>query len=264
MAILRKYADKFERWGLDEAFLDISSKARNFGEAKKLAEEIKHEIFEKEKLTCSIGIGPNKLVAKIASDFQKPDGLTVVEESDVERFLAPLPVRKLLWVGKKTERKLNKLGIKTIGELASFDVSVLTEKFGTMGAQYHLAARGIDHSEVAESGEVKSVSRETTFEKDTDDFDLIFETLDKLSREISEELVERELLFKAVTIKIRYKNFETHTHGKTLSFFTNNLQSLQKTARELIQPYLDKDRKIRLVGVRASNFTSSKEQRTLV
>jgi len=263
MAILRQYADKFERWGLDEAFLDISSRASNFERARQLAKAIKHEIYEKEKLTCSIGVAPNKLVAKIASDFQKPDGLTVVEESDSERFLAPLPVRKLLWVGKKTERKLNKLGIKTIGDLASFDVSILIEKFGAMGAQYHLSARGIDSSEVAESGEVKSVSRETTFEEDTSDVDLVYETLDKLSLEIHEELVERELLFKTVTIKIRYKNFETHTHGKTIFFFTDNLQSLRKTANELIQPYIGKDRKIRLVGVRVSNFTSSKEQRTL-
>ena len=263
MEILRRYADKFEQWGLDEAFLDISSKASNFEKARQLANAIKHEIYEKENLTCSIGVAPNKLVAKIASDFQKPDGLTVVEESDVEHFLAPLPVRKLLWVGKKTERKLNKLGIKTISELASFDVSILTEKFGVMGAQFYLSAQGLDHSEVAESGEVKSVSRETTFEEDTSDVDLVSETLDKLSREIHEELAERGLLFKTVTIKIRYKNFETHTHGKTLPFFTDNLQSLRKTAKELIQPYIDKDRKIRLVGVRVSNFTSSKEQRTL-
>jgi len=264
MRILRKYADKFEQWGLDEAFLDVSSRVENFEEARQLAEAIKREIYEKERITCSIGVGPNKLVAKIASDFEKPDGLTIVEKSEVEEFLAPLPVRKLLWVGKKTERKLNALGIKTIGDLAAFDVSVLTEKFGVMGLQYHLSARGIDNSEVTERSKVKSVSRENTFEEDTADFDLIFETLDELSREIHEELAERKLLFKTVTIKIRYENFETHTHGKTLPFFTNSLQRLKKTARELIQPYLGKNRKIRLVGVRVSNFVSGKEQKTLV
>ena len=263
MKILRKHADKFEQWGLDEAFLDVSSKVSSLEKAKQLAEIIKREIYEEEKLTCSIGIGPNKLVAKMASDFKKPDGITIVEKSDVERFLAPLPVRKLLWVGKKTERKLNEMGIKTIGDIAAFDVASLTEKFGVMGAQYHLSARGIDKSEVSESDVVKSVSREITFEEDTSDLGLILETLDKLSQEIYEELVERKMLFKTVTIKIRYKNFETHTRGKTLSFFTNNLQSIQKTARELIQSYLSENRKIRLVGVRASNLISSKEQRTL-
>lgn len=264
MRILREYADKFEQWGLDEAFLDVSSKIGNFKDARRLAETIKREIYEKEKLTCSVGVGPNKLVAKMASDFEKPDGITIVERRDVERFLAPLSVRKLLWVGKKTERKLNEMGIKTIGDLAVFDVSVLTEKFGIMGAQYHFSARGMDNSEVAERGVVKSVSRETTFEEDTSDFSLILEKLDTLSQEIQEELVERKLLFKTVAIKIRYENFETHTHGKTLPFFTNNLQSLQKTAKELIQPYLSKNRKVRLVGVRAFNLISSKEQKTLV
>ena len=101
MDIARRYADKFEQWGIDEAFLDVSERVRDFNEAEALAKEIKREILKEEKLTCSIGVGPNKLVAKVASDFQKPDGLTVVKEEQVEAFLSPLPVRKLLWVGQK-------------------------------------------------------------------------------------------------------------------------------------------------------------------
>ena len=263
MAILRRYADKFEQWGLDEAFLDVSSRVRNFEEAEKLAEKIRQKIRESEGFTCSIGVGPNKLVAKIASDFKKPDGLTVVDENVVESFLAPLPVRKLLWVGKKTERKLNEMGIKTIGDLATYDVSVLTDKFGVMGVQYSLMARGIDESEVAERGEIKSVGRERTFEEDTSDYSLVLETLNKLSEEVHEEIVKRKMLFKTVTVKIRFENFETHTHGKTRSLFTDRLQDLQKAARELAQPYLHQGRKIRLVGVRASTLTSRKEQKTL-
>ena len=263
MEILRKYADKFEQWGLDEAFLDVSSRVRNFEEAEKLAEKIKRKIRESEGLTCSIGVGPNKLVAKIASDFEKPDGLTVVDENAVESFLAPLPVRKLLWVGKKTERKLNEMGIKTIGDLATYDVSVLTDKFGVMGVQYSLMASGIDQSEVAERGEIKSVGRERTFEEDTSDYNLVLQTLDKISEEVHIEIVERKMLFKTITVKIRFENFETHTHGKTRSFFTDRLQDLQKAARELARPYLHQGRKIRLVGVRASTLTSRKEQKTL-
>jgi len=263
MKILRKHTDKFEQWGLDEAFLDVSSKVRDFEEATKLAENIKQEIRESEQLTCSIGIGPNKLVAKIASDFKKPDGLTLVTEDAVQRFLAPLPVRKLLWVGKKTERKLNEMGIKTIGDLAEIDVSVLVEKFGMMGTQYHLFAHGIDESEVAERGEIKSVSREITFETNTDDYSLVLETLNTLAREVYEEILERKMVFKTVTVKIRYGNFETPTHGKTLASFTNRLQDLQKAARELAQAYFRKNRTIRLVGVRASSLASSKGQKTL-
>ncbi|MFQ5758787.1 MAG: DNA polymerase IV [Candidatus Bathyarchaeia archaeon] len=264
MAILRRYADKFERWGWDEAFLDISSRARDFEEAKKIAENIKQEIHDKEGLTCSVGVGPNKLVAKIASDFKKPDGLTVVEEKAVQDFLAPLPVRKLLWVGKKTERKLNSMGVRTIGDLAAYDVSVLTEKFGVMGAQYHLMARGIDESEVAERGEIKSVGREVTFEEDTSDLDLILGTLDELSETVHGEVVRLKMLLKTVTVKVRFENFETHTHGRTLPSFTNRLQDLQKTARELAETYLRQNRKVRLIGVRVSTFTSHKEQTTLI
>lgn len=264
MKILRKHADTFEQWGLDEAFLDVSSKVRNFDEATDLAEKIKQEIRTSEQLTCSIGIGPNKLVAKIASDFQKPNGLTVVKENAVKSFLAPLPVRKLLWVGRKTERKLTEMGVKTIGDLATFDVSTLVERFGTLGAQYHLFAHGIDESEVAERGEIKSVGRETTFETNTDDYDLILHTLDELARRIHREISKRKMLFKTVTIKIRYGNFETHTHGMTLASFTDRVQDLHKAARELAQAYLREHRTIRLVGVRVSNLTSSEGQRTLV
>ncbi|MGB9134403.1 MAG: DNA polymerase IV [Candidatus Bathyarchaeia archaeon] len=263
MGILRKYADKFERWGLDEAFLDVGSKVSSFEEARWLAETVKREVYEKERLTCSIGVGPNKLIAKIASDFKKPNGLTVVKEGEAEGFLAPLPVRKLLWVGKKTERKLNEMGIKTIGDLAKYDVSVLTEKFGVMGTQYYLSAYGMDNSEVSERGEIKSIGRETTFEEDTADSSIVFEAMDRLGGEIIEELVEGKLLFKTVTVKIRYENFETHTHGKTLHFYTGSLQSLEKTARELIQPYFSRNRKVRLVGVRVSNFASGRKQKTL-
>jgi DNA polymerase IV (DinB-like DNA polymerase) len=114
MTIARKYADKFEQWGIDEAFLDVTCKVKDYVEAEGLAWQIKMEIKEKEGLTASIGVGPNKLVAKVASDFQKPDGLTVVRDEEVEVFLAPLPVRKLLWVGRKTEAKLKELGVNPI------------------------------------------------------------------------------------------------------------------------------------------------------
>jgi DNA polymerase IV (DinB-like DNA polymerase) len=263
MRILRKYTDKFEQWGIDEAFLDVSSKVKGYGEAEALARRIKKEIFEKEGLTCSVGVGPNKLVAKIASDFQKPDGLTVVKGEDAEKFLVSLPVRKLLWVGRKTEQKLKAMGIKTIGDLARYDPTMLAETFGVMGTQLCLMARGIDKSEVQERSEVKSISRDVTFEEDTDDFDVVLNTLDRLSEKVHKDVLEQNLCFKTVTVKVRYENFETHTHSKTLPFITNRLQDLEKTARELVQDYLKPDRKIRLVGVRVSNFVSAEKQKKL-
>jgi DNA polymerase IV (DinB-like DNA polymerase) len=264
MDLLRKYVEKFEQWGIDEAFLDVSSKVKDYTEAEVLARRIKAEIYEKQKLTCSIGIGPNKLVAKIASDFQKPDGLTIVKEEETEKFLSSLPVRKLLWVGRKTEQKLASMGIKTIGDLARCDPTVLAQAFGVMGTQIYLMAHGIDRSEVQERSEIKSVSRDTTFEEDTSDFDFVLKTLDRLSKEVHEDILKQQLYFKTITIRVRYENFETHTHGKTLPFITNRLQDIEKTAKGLMQAYLRHDRKIRLIGVRVSNFVSAEKQKTLI
>jgi DNA polymerase IV (DinB-like DNA polymerase) len=264
MSLLRKYADKFEQWGIDEAFLDVTSKVKDYAEAEALATEIKREIYEKEGLTCSIGVGPNKLVAKIASDYKKPDGLTLVREEEAENFLAPLPVRKLLWVGRKTEQKLKAMGIKTIGELAHYDPTALAEVFGVMGTQMYLMAHGIDRSKVEERGEIKSISREKTFEEDTSNFDFVLKALDELSEEVHKDVLRQNLYFKTVTVKVRYENFETHTHSKTLPLITNQLEELKKTSKELLEAYLRWDRKIRLIGVRVSNFTSAEKQRTLL
>jgi len=263
MVILRRYADKFEPMGFDEAFLDISLKG-SYEEARKIALEIKKEILEKERLTCSIGIGPNKLVAKIASDFQKPDGLTVVAEEDVKKFLWPLPVGSLWGVGKKTERKLHEMKIKTIGDLANYDPSLLIERFGgVLGTQFHLMANGIDRSEVIEEWEAKSISREFTFEEDTSDQGLIYKTLDKLCEQVYNDVKNSRFHFKTVSIKIRYSNFETHTHSKTLPFLTNRLKDIQRTCHELIETFLQPNRKTRLVGARVSKLVSSEKQKTL-
>lgn len=263
MDVLRKYADKFEQWGIDEAFLDLTSRVKDFTEAEKLAHQIKDKIHQTQKLTCSIGIGPNKLVAKIASDHNKPNGLTIVREEEVEAFLTPLPVRKLLWVGRKTEQKLSTIGIKTIGDLAHHDPTILIDNFGVAGTQFHLMAHGIDKSEVEERGQIKSISRDVTLEEDTSDFELVLNILDELSTEVTKEVLDYGYYFRTITIRIRYEDFETHTHSKTLPVMTNRLQDMKKTARELIHGHLGTDKKIRLVGLRVSNLVSLKEQKTL-
>ena len=263
MEISRKYAGKFEQWGIDEAFLDVSGKVGDWAGAELLARQIKQEIKEKEGITASIGAGPSKLVAKVASDYQKPDGLTIVKDEEVEKFLDPLPVRKLLWVGRKTEARLKELGVNTIGDLARYDPTVLSSMFGVMGLQMHLMAKGIDKSEVEERVGVKSVSHETTFEEDTADSTIIFQALDALCEDVLKEIVSENLLFKTVIVKIRYQGFETHTRSKTLPFLTNRLRDLQKTANELLFINLHKDRKVRLIGVRVSSLVSGEKQRTL-
>ena len=263
MAIARRYACKFEQWGIDEGFLDVTDKVKDWVEAEAIARQIKQEIKEKEHLTASIGAGPNKLIAKVASDFQKPDGLTIVKEEDAEKFLDPLAVRKLLWVGRKTEGKLKALGVNTIGDLARYDPTALSSMFGVMGLQMHLMARGLDRSEVEERVGVKSVSHETTFEEDTSDQAVIMQALDALCMDVQKETTDQKLLFKTVTVKIRYQGFETHTKAKTLPRLTNRVEDLKKTSRELLLPYLEADRKIRLIGVRVSSLVSCEKQKTL-
>jgi DNA polymerase IV (DinB-like DNA polymerase) len=263
MAITRKYAVKFEQWGVDEAFLDVTGKVMGWDEAESLALQIKHEIKEKECLTASIGVGPNKLVAKVASDFQKPDGLTVVRDEDVRGFLDPLPVRKLLWIGRKTEAKLKALGVNTVGDLARYDPTALNSMFGAMGLQMHLMAKGIDRSEVEERVSVKSVSHETTFAEDTADFVAVLRVLNELCEVVQKETVDQRLLFRTITVKIRYQSFETHTRSKTLPRLTNRVEDLKKAAKDLLVPFMRTERKMRLIGVRVSNFVSCGKQKTL-
>ena len=150
------------------------------------------------------------------------------------------------------------MGIQTIGDLAAYDASVLTEKF-----QLYLMAHGVDNSGFQENWERKSLSREITFEEDTLDSGFIFESLDALSEDLHKELVALQFTFKTLTVKMRYANFETHTHGKTLPFFTDRLKDIQKTANELLGDYLRPNRKIRLIGIRLSNLFSTENQTRL-
>ena len=152
MEILRSHADRFEQVGIDEAYLEMTQRIKgNYHEAEKLAELIKEDVLIQQKLTCSIGVGPNKLIAKIAADMQKPDGLTLVKPEEVQIFLSPLPVRRLVGVGRKTEKKLETSGVRTVGQLARFDVQRPIELFGRkLGTYFQNASLGIDDEPVQE------------------------------------------------------------------------------------------------------------------
>jgi len=156
------------------------------------------------------------------------------------------------------------MGIKTVGDLANYDPSQLIERFGGVwGTQFHLLAHGIDRSEVVEGWEAKSTSREFTFEEDTSDTGLIYKTLDKLCEQVYGDVKNSRFHFKTVSIKIRYSNFETHTHSKTLPFLTDRLKDIQKSCHELVEKFLQPNRKIRLVGAKVSKLVSSEKQKTL-
>ncbi len=267
MAILRKYADKIEQVSIDEAFLDVSTKVHGWTDAREYALSIKKEILEKEGLTCSIGIAPNKTIAKIASDFVKPDGLTVVEEERARDFLAPLPVKKIPGVGPKTNEMLKKMGIERIGQLASYDVQKLVTKFGRYGTRLHLIANGIDESEVEEEWERKSLSRERTLAKDTKDASVLNNCVDELAEEVYNAIKKEGFVFKTVALKVKFEDFTVHTRAKTLKSFHSDLNMLKRIAKELMTEFCDgTGKKIRLVGVRVSSLgvVDEKQRRVVI
>ena len=256
MKILRNHADKFEQGGIDEAYLDISSQVKDFDEAREFAKRLMEEVLEKESLTCSIGVAPNKMVAKIASDFKKPNGLTVVKEDDVKDFLFPLKAGKIPGVGPKTQRILKELNIETVSELASTKPEMLTRLFGVWGARLHEFANGIDNNEVIEEYATKSVGRDTTFEKDVDDAEQILQVLDGLAEEVHEDIIANCFKFKTITVRVRYQHFDTYTRSKSLLFPTSDLDILKNNSKRLIAPFLRDKKKVRLIGVRVSNLIS--------
>ncbi len=257
MKILKNYADKFEQGGIDEAYLDISNRVKDFDEAREFAKRLMGEVLEKEKLTCSVGVASNKMIAKIASDYKKPYGLTVVKEEDVKEFLFPLDVRKIPGVGPKTERRLKELNIETIRDLASTDTEMLRRLFGVWGARLHEFANGIDNSKVIEEYETKSIGRDTTFEKDVDDEEQILRVLDGLAEEVHEDVIANGFKFKTITVRVRYQHFDTHTRSKSLPFLTDDLDILRNNAKRLMEPFLRSKKRVRLIGVRVSNLNAS-------
>jgi DNA polymerase IV (DinB-like DNA polymerase) len=252
--ILKRYADKVERVGIDEAFIDVTEKVKEYGSAKELALKVKDAIYIQEGLTCSIGVAPNKSVAKIASDFKKPNGLTVVEPNHVGEFLDPLPVTKIIGVGKKTYSVLMRFGLETIGQVARYPREDLAQVFGKFGIYLWEVANGIDYSEVQEVGEPKSFSQEHTYEKDTDDQSLVLKTLQLQAENLYRQLVEMQYQYRTVTLKIRFKDFETFIRSRSLPSHTYDKEAIMATVRILLREFENDPRKIRLVGLKVSDL----------
>ena len=239
--------------GVDEAYLDLSS-LRTYQAAAKLARKIKQEIEAKERLTCSIGIGPNKLIAKIASDFDKPDGLVVVKPKDVAQFLAPLSIRAIPGVGPVTERNLNARGIRTIADLHQ----LTREEIGSL----YDKARGVGSYTFPPPAPAKSISEQHTFPQDTSDAVLLANTLQKISARLTNRLWKEQsriTIYRTITVTVRFGDFETHNHSHTLKQPTNSLKILKHESLKLFLPFLDRrknpaHKKIRLLGLRIEKF----------
>lgn len=259
MAILAERADAYEEASIDEAYLDLSSLG-GFEAAAERARQLKAEIARREELTCSVGLGPNKLVAKIASDFKKPDGLTVVRPEEVQAFLDPLPVRVIPGIGPKGERRLHAQGVRTVRGLRGLERERLVEWFGRWGEDLHAKAHGISDSAVSNEWEPKSVGEQETFEVDTLDAEFVQERARALAATVFARMGRQGVrACRTVTLTVRFTNFVTLTRSRTSREPLTTEAALSSAALQLLEPFFDhrenpKQRKIRLIGVRAEKL----------
>jgi nucleotidyltransferase/DNA polymerase involved in DNA repair len=260
MEILKGFTDLVEQISIDEAFLDATGSVGLFGGGRELALEIKRRIQAQERLGASIGIAPNKFLAKIASDLEKPDGLVEVAAGQEEAFLSDLPVERLWGVGPRTADELHKLGIYKIRDIARLSLAELAERFGKHGRHLHRLARGVDDRPVEPEHEWKSLGQETTFGEDTDDPQKIRRTLLELAEAVARRLRKQELLAGTVTLKYRDEDFKTETRSMTLPDPTDDAGEIFRVTLRLLGRVKDHDvagsqgSKVRLLGIYGSKL----------
>jgi DNA polymerase IV len=258
-AIFFKFTDIVEPLSLDEAYLDVTVNKNGEPSATRIARAIKNEIFEQTGLTASAGVAPNMFVAKIASDFKKPDGLTVVPPEKVLDFIRPLPVRRIPGIGPVSDAHMAKLGIRTVADLASQTREWLEEHFGSFGQYLWEIARGIDEREVTPSWERKSLGAEETFEQDLLNVGEIEDYLRECARSVFDQLTKEGKRARTVTLKIKYHNFHSITRRQTLDDFIGTAEEVFAVARDLLSRTDAGRVKIRLAGISLSTFSRTEK-----
>jgi DNA polymerase-4 len=253
-SIFGRYTDLIEPLSLDEAYLDVTDDKLHIGSAIEIAQQIKQAIKDELQLTASAGVSVNKFIAKIASDLDKPDGLTFIGPSRVTGFMETLPVEKFFGVGKVTAAKMKKLGIHTGGDLKKLSMAMLKKHFGKPGKFYFQIVRGIDNREVQPHREVKSVSAEDTFPDDLTSRDQMSDALDQLSSIVHDRLRGRELSGKTVTLKVKYHDFKQITRSETFPVEVVRPEDIANVAKKLLDALDLESRKVRLLGIAISNF----------
>ena len=257
MGTLRSFADRFEQGSIDEAYLDVTGRAGDERSGADLATEIKRTIGEKHGLTCSIGVAPNKSSAKIASDRNKPDGMTVVPFGDVRGFLAPLPVGVVPGIGPKTREFLSEKGIVTIAQLQQLKGKQLLSWFGKNGVWLWGVIHGEEAVEVREQALPKSLSVERTFKGDVSDFGTVRREAFDAATELMRRVKSTGYSYRVAGIKIRFRGFETHTRERTLISRTDNERPLFASVERLLDEFESWERPVRLIGVRVADIQHS-------
>lgn len=253
--IFQRYTPQIEPLALDEAFLDVSASEKLFGSAPEIARAIKQAILDELHLVASVGVGPNKYIAKLAGDIDKPDGFVVVREEEVREFLAPLPVSRIWGVGTVAARTFEKLGIRTIGQLRHYSSALLRQHFGSSGEQFLLLACGIDERPVVSEHEAKSISNEMTFAVDISDPEVLHEWLHALTEQVAHRLRAHELKGRTVQLKVRFADFTTLTRAQSLPAVTDVTAEIRRVVQYLFEQRIPRPlQPVRLVGVGMSNF----------
>lgn len=245
MSMLGRYSDRVEIMGLDEAYLDLTDSAA----PRACGRRIKHEVCQELELTCSVGLAPNKLLAKIASDLDKPDGFRVLMPDDLLAAVGDRPASLIPGVGPKTAERLARIGLSTVADLARADAGVLERALGPrLGAALRARANGVDNRPLSTVHERKSESRETTFATDVDDQDVLRETLDRLAENLCRGLEKGHFRGRTITLKIRLKPFRTFTRSRTIEEHTRSRATISRVAHELLDAF-ERDAPVRLLGV---------------
>ena len=264
MAILREATPLFEQMSIDEAYLDVTEQVPAWEAAIDLARELQRRVREEVGLSASLGVASNKLIAKIASDHDKPGGLTVVRPGQEQSFLAPLSVRVLWGVGPVMAGKLAKLGVTTVGDLARLPEEDLRSRFGKHGAGLARQAKGIDRRPVITEHQVKSISQERTFRRDVADVQAMHEQLEKMSEQVARRLGKKDLVAGTIGIKLRYSDFTTFTRQMTLAVPTADAHVISQTASTLLEKNWRRGRPVRLLGVSARRLSEPAGQLPLL
>ena len=263
MKIMEDNADVFEYVGKDEAYLDVTKKVEaNFEKASHLAQQIKNSIRDKTKLSCSVGISPNKLISKIASDFQKPNGLTIVSPDKVDEFLEPLKIRSIPGIGKKTEKRFSEMNLETIQDLKKLDIFTLNKEFGRKSGTYiYNAVRGIDNEPVKEREARTQYSKIVTLKKDSKEYQFLSENLIKLCKEVHDVVMKNNIMFKSIGIHFVQSDLSSKSKSKMLRNPTSNLKELEKNADQLLKEALENQAiTIRRLGVKVSELSEVQGQ----
>jgi DNA polymerase-4 len=263
MAVLGEFSPLVEQASVDEAYMDITGTTRLFGPPRELARKLQARVREVTGLSCSIGIAPVKFLAKIASDFRKPGGITIIEPQEVEAFLKDLPVGKIPGVGGKTLQRLTNLGVKTCGDVLRYSAQFWEDQLGEWGRALHARACGVGSTRIVTHGEAKSSSAENTFERDTSDVEELRTWLLRQSERVGRDLRKHGLEGRTVTLKIKYADFKQITRSHTLDAPTDLDEEIFRAACALLDG-VSLAKKVRLIGVGMSNFAKGLQQLALV